>query len=33
MNPKDYKDIVYKVIGAAMDVHNELNWGLLVDCN
>ena len=29
MNPKDYKDIVYKVIGAAMDVHNELNWGLL----
>ncbi|MBR5687662.1 MAG: GxxExxY protein [Prevotella sp.] len=29
MNPIDYKDIVYQIIGAAMDVHNELNWGLL----
>jgi GxxExxY protein len=29
MNPKDYKDTVYKIIGAAMDVHGELNWGLL----
>ena len=29
MNPKNYKDIVYKIIGAAMDVHGELNWGLL----
>ena len=25
----DYKDIVYKIIGAAMEVHSELNWGLL----
>ena len=24
-----YKDIVYKIIGAAMTVHSELNWGLL----
>lgn len=29
MNPKDYKDIVYKIIGAAMEVYNELGWGLL----
>ncbi|MBR1683045.1 MAG: GxxExxY protein [Bacteroidaceae bacterium] len=29
MNPKDYSDIVYNVIGAAMKVHSELNWGLL----
>lgn len=29
MNPKIYKDLVYKIIGAAMDVHKELNWGLL----
>ena len=29
MNPKKYKDIVYQIIGAAMDVHSELNWGLL----
>ena len=28
MNPKQYKDIVYKIIGAAMEVHDELNWGL-----
>lgn len=26
---KLYKDIVYNVIGAAMNVHSELNWGLL----
>lgn len=26
---KNYKDIVYKIIGAAMTVHRELNWGLL----
>ena len=25
----NYKDIVYKIIGAAMTVHSELNWGLL----
>ena len=24
-----YKDLVYKIVGAAMEVHNELNWGLL----
>ena len=24
-----YKDTVYQIIGAAMEVHNELNWGLL----
>ncbi|MBQ4376583.1 MAG: GxxExxY protein [Bacteroidales bacterium] len=28
MDLKKYKDIVYEIIGAAMDVHNELNWGL-----
>jgi GxxExxY protein len=29
MNPKKYKDVVYNIIGAAMEVHRELNWGLL----
>ena len=29
MNPKVYKDKVYQIIGAAMEVHSELNWGLL----
>ena len=29
MNPKQYKDIVFKIIGAAMEVHKELSWGLL----
>ena len=29
LNPKDYQDIVYRIIGAAMTVHRELNWGLL----
>lgn len=29
MNLKKYKDIVYQIIGAAMTVHDELNWGLL----
>lgn len=29
MNPRKYKDAVYEIIGAAMDVHSELNWGLL----
>lgn len=24
-----YSDIVYKIIGASMNVHSELNWGLL----
>ena len=24
-----YKDTVYQIIGAAMEVHNKLNWGLL----
>jgi len=26
---KQYKDIVYQIIGAAMNVHDELSWGLL----
>ena len=29
MDYKKYKDTVYQIIGAAMEVHNELNWGLL----
>ena len=29
MTPAKYKDAVYKIIGAAMRVHSELNWGLL----
>ncbi len=29
MNLKDYEAVVYKIIGAAMEVHSELNWGLL----
>ncbi len=29
MDPKKYKDIVYQIIGAAMEVHNNMNWGLL----
>ena len=29
MNPKEYKDKVYEIIGAAMEVHSVLNWGLL----
>ena len=24
-----YKDDAYRIIGAAMKVHSELNWGLL----
>ena len=24
MNPKKYKDIVYQIIGAAMEVHNQM---------
>lgn len=26
---KEYSGLVYKIIGAAMEVHSELNWGLL----
>ena len=29
MDIKDYKDTVYKIIGSAMNVHDELGWGLL----
>ena len=29
MEFKKYKDIVYQIIGAAMEVHDEMNWGLL----
>ena len=29
MDYKKYKEIVYQIIGAAMEVHDELNWGLL----
>jgi GxxExxY protein len=29
MDVSVYKDLVYKIVGAAMEVHNELNWGLL----
>lgn len=29
MNPSDYKSTVYKIIGAAMNVHRTLGWGLL----
>ena len=29
MDPKEYKDVVYKAIGAAMKAHRELGWGLL----
>ncbi len=29
VSPKEYTDIVYTIIGAAMRVHSELNWGLL----
>ena len=29
MDFKKYKDIVYQIIGASMEVHDELNWGLL----
>ena len=28
-NFKGYKDIVYAIIGSAMEVHSTLHWGLL----
>ncbi len=31
MNPKDYKDKVYKIIGAAMEVHRNLYADVRVD--
>jgi hypothetical protein len=27
-DPKLYQNIVYRIIGAAMTVQDELNWGL-----
>ncbi|MDY5209791.1 MAG: GxxExxY protein [Prevotella sp.] len=29
LNCKQYADMVYKIIGAAMEIHRELNYGLL----
>ena len=29
LNFKKYKELVYDIIGSAMTVHRELNWGLL----
>lgn len=29
MDARKYKDTVYKIIGAAMEVHNDMGWGLL----
>ena len=29
MELKKYKELVYQVIGAAMAVHSEINWGVL----
>ena len=29
MDYRKYKETVYEIIGAAMEVHNKLNWGLL----
>lgn len=29
MNPQNFKDAVYNIIGAAMKVHSTLGWGLL----
>ena len=29
LNFKKYKSLVYDIIGSAMTVHRELNWGLL----
>lgn len=29
MDFKKYRNIVYRTIGAAMEVHHEMNWGLL----
>ena len=29
MKLREYKDLVYKIIGSAMTVHGELGWGLL----
>ena len=29
MNFDDYKDLVYKIVGASINVQKELNWGLL----
>lgn len=26
--PQDYKQLIYNIIGAVMEVHRELGWGL-----
>lgn len=32
MELKKYKEIVFKIIGSAMAVHSEINWGGIGSC-